>query len=196
MYYLLISKNSLGELFTCVCVSKVHKLLSTQVVIRLPLGPSQRLNFLSPEQKPHPDSNQRSGDECEEKLGAHKSKRVIPPTSTGHDDEWEHLGRLIAETDKGTERGFPTISSLLFLLLLLRPFPPLSSSLGPLLRPHVTLCRLPIHSYVFNRMREITLKDLKPLQWNSASLPSPLSCCSAPHSQSSLLNALLSLNYL
>lgn len=32
MYYLLISKNSLGELFTRVCVSKVHKLLSTQVV--------------------------------------------------------------------------------------------------------------------------------------------------------------------
>lgn len=85
--------------------------------------------------------------------------------------------------------------------LLSPPLPPsiassLSSSLGPLLRPHVTLCRLAIHSYVFNRMREITLKDLKPLQWNSASLPSPLSCRSAPHSQSSLLNALLSLNYL
>lgn len=32
---------------------------------------------------------------------------------------------------------------------------------GPHCRLYVTLYRLPIHSYVFNRMREIMLKDLK-----------------------------------
>lgn len=38
----------------------------------------------------------------------------------------------------------------------------------------VTLYSLPIHSCVFNRMSEITLKDLKPLQWDCVALPSSL----------------------
>ncbi len=60
---------------------------------------------------------------------------------------------------------------------------------------YLTLYSLPIHSYVFNRMSEIMLKDLKPLQWNAVALPSSLSVvqllllCLPP-------NTLLSLNYL
>lgn len=55
----------------------------------------------------------------------------------------------------------------------------LSQRLSLLLTPSpslldVTLYSLPIHSYVFNRMSEITLKDLKPLQWDCVAVPSSL----------------------
>lgn len=58
---------------------------------------------------------------------------------------------------------FSTTTSFLFLSLSHPPTP-----------PDVTLYSLPIHSYVFNRMSEITLKDLKPLQWDCVALPSSL----------------------
>lgn len=64
----------------------------------------------------------------------------------------------------------------------------LSFSLIP--PPDVTLYSLPIHSYVFNRMSEITLKDLKPLQWDCVTAKlarsvAQLSVCT-PQTRSSL----------